>query len=271
MKITVCLFVTCAAAVLLGTSCKKDPLLTYAAPDNIYFEMIEGANPAQDYLGRYADSLNLSFAFSPGAVKDTLIGIPVAVTGSPAAQDRSFGISVDPASTAIVSTHYEFPASFTLRAGRLKDSVFVKLKRATDLTSKSVSIVLHLEENENFETKIKFRSRNPRESTSLNGDTIWVNTFRINLTDRLGAGPFWNDYYYSYFGDFSEKKVRLINQIAGMPLDFWSAAITTDQQSFDATYYGAFMARYLSDQAFAGNTIFESDGTTPMKMGYRFP
>jgi hypothetical protein len=30
------------------------------------------------------------------------------------------------------------------------------------------------------------------------------------------------------------------------------------------------MYRYLSDQAFQGNTIFEADGVTPMNMGSYF-
>lgn len=271
MKIFNRLFVTFFSAMVLCASCKKERLLTYEAQDNIYFNMIVGADPLNDNLGRYADSLGYTFAFSPSSVKDSLVGIPVSVTGSPTAKDRSFKVSVDPSSSAVISTHYEFPVAFTLRAGQLTDSVFVKLKRAPDLASKTVTLVLRLEENENFETKIKFKPRNPREATSIDGDTVWVNTFKISLTDMLGAGPFWNDYYYSYFGDFSEKKVKLLNQVAGMPLNFWSTAITTDQQMLDATYYGVFMARYLKDQAFAGNTVFESDGTTPMTMGYRFP
>jgi len=90
------------------------------------------------------------------------------------------------------------------------------------------------------------------------------------MSDQLQAGPYWSSYSY-YFGEFSEKKVRLINQIAGMPLDYWSVELySSSQHQSNALYYAGLTFRYLSDQAYNGNTIFEADGVTPLRMGSYF-
>ncbi len=61
-----------------------------------------------------------------------------------------------------------------------------------------------------------------------------------------------------------------MNQVAGMPLSLWSKPAETPQERSEIAYYGGFMARYLSDQAAAGNTILEDDGITPVKMADRY-
>ncbi|WEK37536.1 MAG: DUF4843 domain-containing protein [Candidatus Pseudobacter hemicellulosilyticus] len=258
-------------SILLGTACKRESLMTYVSADNIYFDYIAGADPATDYLGRYTDSIELTFSFSDGSVQDSTIGIPVSVTGVAQSYDRTFRLIVDPSSTARPGVHYELPAAFVLPAGKIKDSVFIHFKRAADLKTAAQTLLLHLEDSDQLKAQLKFRGTNPRESNMYISDTVLMTSFRINLTDMLSAGPYWSmDYEYS-FGTFSEKKVRLMNEIVGMPLDFWSRPATTNEQRATITYYGGFTARYLSDQAFAGNTILEADGVTPMKMGSRFP
>lgn len=256
-------------SLLLGVSCKKEPLLKYIASDNIYFDYIAGADSAFNDPGLYIDSLDVTFSFSAESVQDTLVGIPIAVTGSPKDYDRAFSLTVDPASTAIPTENYELPASFRVPAGKLKDSIFIRFKRTPSLKTTPVLLALRLNENDQFMTQLKFKDKRPQDPTTIERDTIWLTTFTITVADMLAAGPYWTD-YRAYFGTFSEKKVRLINQLTGMPLSLWSVPVTTAKQRGDLTYYAGFTARYLRDQEFAGNPIFESDGVTPMKMGERF-
>lgn len=258
--------------LLSGISCEKEKLLTYKAEDSIYFNYIVGKDPSSNGLGQYSDSLELTFSFSDASVTDTILSIPVGVTGEARSQDRAFNLQVDPASTAKPNMNYEFPASFLIRAGKTEDTIRIKVKRTPELKTTMLTLFLTLQDNDQFKTLIKYRPRGVNSPTRIvDQDTIQTTRFKVNIGDMLAAGPYWSMYYEYSFGTFSEKKVRLMNQIAGMPLSFWSKPASTSQDRADIAYYGSFTARYLSDQAFAGNMIMEDDGFTPMRMGERFP
>ncbi|WP_157274064.1 DUF4843 domain-containing protein [Pedobacter sp. BAL39] len=245
------------------SSCKKSTLTTYNTADNIYFNYFRDVNPEQQELGFPADTADLTFAYQAPEVTSIILPIPVAVTGVPAAADREFSLSVDPLSTA-TAQHFELPQTFIFHGGRVLDTIFLKLKRAPDLKTKGVKAIFHLNANKDFATELKVRYLDRGASSA---DTIKLLSFQVTVSDILAPGPSWGNVY---FGTFSEKKVSLLNQIAGMPLDFWSVANTiTDikQRNALASYYAAFMSRYLQDQVLAGNTVYEADGTTTMMMG----
>lgn len=269
------LYTFLAGGILLitGAACKKEALLTYKSDDNIYFNFIEGTNPATNDLGRHQDSLDITFSFDDASITDTIINIPVAVTGEASSQNRNFTLVADPASTAKAGTDYELPSSYVIRAGLIQDTISIRFKRTPALKTNVLSLLLSLEDNDQFKTNLLYRNRSPMSQSSpiYTTDTVKMKTFKITLGDMLAAGPYWSSYYEYSFGTFSEKKVRLMNQIVGMPLSFWSKPANTAQERSDIAYYGSFTARYLSDQAYAGNTIYEADGITPMKMGFRFP
>ncbi len=258
--------------LLIGASCKKEALMTYKAADNIYFNYLTGVDPANNNLGQYTDSLDLTFSFSDASVTDSMVKIPVAATGVATDHDRSFNLMADPASTAKPGVNYEFPNSFVLRAGKIEDTVYIRVMRTPELKTTMLTLLLNLRENEQFKTQYLFRPRQGNSQTNITDqDTIWTTTFKVKMGDMLAPGPYWDSYYQYFFGNFSEKKVRLMNQVAGMPLSFWSKPANSAQERSEIAYYGGFMARYLSDQASAGNMILEDDGITPMKMGSRFP
>ena len=258
--------------LLMGSSCKKEALLTYKADNNIYFSYIIGADPATDYWGLYTDTLDFTFSFSDASVTDSTLLLPVGVTGVASSEDRTFNLAVDPASTAKPGLNYEVPSSLQVKAGRTSDTIRIRIYRTPELKTTAVSLLLSLQENDQFKTQVQFRPRSPRSPTNISdGDSVKTTTFKLSIADMLAAGPYWAQHYQYSFGNFSEKKVRLMNQVTGMPLSFWSKPLNTAQERSEAAYYGGFFARYLSDQAFAGNTIFEDDGITPMKMGSQFP
>lgn len=258
--------------LLMAASCKKEALLTYKAADNIYFNYLTGVDPANNNLGQFTDSLDLTFSFSDATVTDTMASIPVAVTGVASDHDRYYALSVNSASTAKSGVNYELPNALLIRAGKTEDTLYIKVKRTPELKTNQLILQLDLKENDQFKTQYLFRPRQGNSQTNIRDqDTILTTTFKVTMADMLAAGPYWYNHYEYYFGTFSEKKVRLMNQVAGMPLSFWSKPANTPQERSEVAYYGGFMARYLSDQTAAGNMILEADGITPMKMGYRFP
>ena len=255
-------------AFLLAASCKKETLMTYDASDNIYFNYTYLTQSGPMY---YADSLNVTFAFSDSTHKDSILRIPVAITGSAKNTDRNFDVMVDASSTAMASTDYVLPSTFVVHAGRTTDTILLTLKRTLALRTNTLFFTLRLKANDQFKTQIKYRSRVSNDLRFISpGDTSQTQTFKVFMSDQLQAGPYWSSYSY-YFGEFSEKKVRLINQIAGMPLDYWSVELySSSQHQSNALYYAGLTFRYLSDQAYNGNTIFEADGVTPLRMGSYF-
>jgi hypothetical protein len=257
--------------LLMAGSCKKEALMKYKADDNVYFNYLVGVDPANGNLGYYIDSLDLTFSFSDASVNDSMLNIPVAVTGEARDQDRRFNLVIDPSSTAKAGVNYELPDAFLLRAGKIEDTIRIKVNRTPDLKTSTLTLLLTLQENDQFRTQFQFRPKQGNSQTNITyQDTILTTIFKVRMADMLAAGPWWDSYYIYHFGTFSEKKVRLMNQVAGMPLSLWSKYAETAQERSEVAYYGGFMARYLSDQAAAGNTILEDDGITPMKMADRY-
>lgn len=249
--------------ILLAASCKKDTLLTYNAPDNIYFDYKTGVDLANNQPGVIIDSLSFTFAYSKASLADSILPIPVTVSGTPKNVDRTYTVAIDAGATAVAGTHYELP-TLKIRAGRVYDTLFLRVKRAADLKVNTVRMTLRLLPDERFTTDIRFRMKNTT-------DTIRTLIFKLAIADMLTAGPYWTSNYLKYFGTYSEKKVRLMNTITGMPLDFWVLTNAGSSASNAAAiYYAATMGRYLKEQALNGNTIYEADGITPMKMATEY-
>ncbi|BAV06948.1 protein of unknown function [Filimonas lacunae] len=249
-----------AAIPVVFAACKKEGIMTYNASDNIFFNYKTGVDPSRDQLGFVIDSLDFTFAYSAASVTDTLFPIPVGVSGAPAATDRTYKVVIDAGATAVEGKHYNF-TPLVVKAGRVTDTLWIHFNRTADLMQGKVSMTLHLVPNENFSTDIERRLEHSDK------DTINIIQFRLSLSDMLTEGPDWNS-YETYFGTFSEKKVRLMNQIVGLPLDFWAYGNGLSGADIaNAVYYATSMSRYLSQQAAAGNTIYDEDGVTPMKMG----
>lgn len=263
MRKAIYIFLLAAAAPALWTACKKDGLITYNASNDIYFNYKSGVDPSKQQLGTLIDTVDYTFAYSPDNVRDTLFPIPIAITGAPANTDRIYKIVVDAGATAIEGKHYAWPP-LVIKAGRVVDTLFMRFNRTADLRQGRVSMTLRLVPNENFSTDIQSR---------LGGyaDTVNAILFKVSLSDMLVAGPDWNIYYASYFGTFSEKKMRLMNTVVGLPLNFWATSGGLNSAGIaSAIYYATAMGRYLRQQAAAGNPIYEADGVTLMMMGANY-
>ena len=232
-------------------SCKKDTLLTYNVPDNIYFS---------DSLGEQVlDSVNISFAYSDASVQDTQLWVTLAVTGLAKSYDRTYGLVVDPASTAIAGTHFILPDTFVFHAGHIKDTLPIRLLRAKDLQDTTRLLILDLKATKDLATGIPFLY-------DVFNDTVSAVSFKVTMSDELGAGPYWNSIFATYFGTFSVLKVQLMHQVVGMPLNFW-VNLNNLNLGAQAVYFAVTMSRYLKDQAAVGDTVYEADGVTPMAMG----
>jgi hypothetical protein len=238
--------------LLLGLfSCKKEKLITYNTEDNIYFKYTVTNN--------FIDTANFSFGYSPLSVQDSVFRIPVFVTGAPADHDRVYKVAAVPeGTTAIAGTNYVLPSPAVFRAGRVTDTLTIKFLRAANLQQGAKKLQIRLLPSEELKTGIT------SFSTIVTGELNILN-FRFNISDEIGPGNSWTGVFQTYFGNFSVKKVRLINTVAGMPLDYYTTGWLTDLNlAARAASWAIFMSRYLADQKAAGNTILDEDGTEMM-------
>lgn len=246
----------CLLALGLFSSCKKETLTTYNTEDNIYFKYTVTNN--------FIDTANFSFGYSPLTTQDSLFKIPVFVTGSLSDHDRVYNIGVvADSTTAIEGTNYVLPSPAIVRAGMLVDTLTIKFIRAANLQQGARTLKIRLEPSEELKTDVT------SFATNVTGELNILN-FRFNITDNIGPGNYWTGIFQAYFGNFSVKKVRLINSVAGMPLDYYTTGWLTDLNlNARATTWAIFVTRYLSDQKAAGNTILDEDGTE-MMMGVAY-
>ncbi|WP_188316226.1 DUF4843 domain-containing protein [Chitinophaga agrisoli] len=218
-------------------ACKKATELTYASPDNVYFDYRNSKNER-------VDSVIYSFALYPELATDT-IWLPVALSGNRVAADRKFAASIiDSATTAVAGLHYKkLETAYTL-PGNTGYGWLPLVLFGTDpaLTSKTVQIKLQL------------------ESTSELGALYKkLDTMKILFSNRLEK-PIWWDAWIGELGQYSRVKHELFIRVSGTtelpPTN--SDATTTPRVLFYTRRFKAFLAdpiQWITDNPSAGYTI----------------
>lgn len=239
------LYIIIVAGLLSG--CEKD-IKTYDGKPQVYF--LYASQPRLTYGDEISDSTIISFAYAPVHITDSVIILPVKATGMIMSTDRSYRLKVNDSSTAKPGKHYEiFKTDLTINAGRLTDTLYIKLLRTPEMLTESFNIYLELEANEHFEVDL-VKKRTPAGGTN----TVSTIRHRIMVNDILRKPMYWID---GYLGSFSRKKLYLLSEMLEIPIDRLNSTITIPE----VMYFGRFMQRYLNEQKAAGNTIKEADGT----------
>ncbi|WP_281636504.1 DUF4843 domain-containing protein [Flavobacterium marginilacus] len=232
------------------TSCTQEEIKAYEDTDNIYFS--RSIFPLYS-SGPVIDSTGFSFGFDNAAIKERIFPLAIRVQGKVSNVDRKVNLTVDPSSTAVLGTHFTLPENIVLRAGKEIDTILVKVLRTSDMKTKDLTLVLNLEDNDFFTTKMKSRVTNV-----LTGKTISFVRFKLSFNDKLSAPVSWSTANY---GVFSAKKLFLMCDL----MDLQPEMFNLPQGSIgltipDVQYYQNFMRRYLADQKASGNTIYEDNG-----------
>lgn len=236
-------------------SCEKD-IKVYDGESNIYFLRSVSPDKVNSALfDKVYDSLVVTFAFDP-LKNDSLVRIPVSITGKPVNMDRDFNVAVSSLSTAVAGVHYEaLPSSFTMHAGQVIDTIPVKLLRTPDMVSNEFTIMLELQPNEHFKTGMIDQVAN-----ATTGQKLSHTTFKLKANDVLTKPSRWLD---TYMGIFTRKKLLLLSELLDIPVDALNQTTTSISQ---VIFYAKYMQRYLNEKKAAGETIYEDDGTE-MEMG----
>ncbi|POY36283.1 hypothetical protein C3K47_11040 [Solitalea longa] len=239
-----------SALLFVGSliSCEKG-LMTYEGENNIYFAEAGGAIDTR--LAK--DSTAVSFA--PVINTDSVVKVVVSTVGAPVSYDREYKLEIDPSSTALLGTHFEFPADkkFVIKKNVINDTIPVRLIRTPDMLNKELNIIFNLVPNENFNTLFKQRLNSSKKVVSCI-------TKKFMVTDALLKPKAWN---VNFLGNFTRTKLFLVCQICG------TTPLYMDTMSpGEGLFYGRFTQRYLNEQKakVPSNIILDEDGTA-MKMG----
>lgn len=237
--------------VILGcTGCSKSSLMQYNTSTDIYF-----SNRYDDY---FEDTARHSFSRSPLS-KDTTLDVYVNIIGEVAPVNRAFSLVIDSSqTTAVAGKHYYLPVadSLMIPAGKVSRKFPLVIMRSPDLYENSVTLVLKLVPNKNFQTNIKvFDYAAPYVVSAL--------TKRIVIDDILPQPGLWEK-NKDALGTYSRKKLELMVKQLSLSLKrFYDSPTYSTTQ---LTNLAKQMQAYLNQQQQAGSHVLEADNSA-MKMG----
>ncbi len=255
MEIRNHLLITILASALALTlqSCKKKGLELFdqeASSSSIYFkEAIGVTSPLVK---------TISFGYEGYSVTDSLVAIPVAVTGYPSSQDRRFQLKFTDATTAIADKHYTFVREPVIRAGRVVDTLLLKINRTPDMASTQYEIDLLLEQNDAFTTRLVDPAKNYLKYT-------------IKMDDIAGVSYLWTTSIraaavLNYFGTYSRKKVDLMLEVLKLNPAFFYDTTLTAPTSTQILSYSRYMFFWLNKEAAEGRVYLDEKGEV-IRMG----
>ncbi len=255
----------CLSILCFFFSCKEDALTTYDnanSKNSIYFAEAKDLN----------NSKMISFGYEKASVKDSIVTFVVRAIGAPENRDRPYDLSIADSSTLKSGTEYEIlNKPLSIKAGKVTDTLKIKLLRATTLKDQAGYLYMDLKPNNNFTNDFLIYTK------TTNGVTITGYQTRMTLKadDIAGAPPFWtvgSSFYngtVGYLGAFSRLKFQLLITYYNLDGNQLVAPnwITTDNNNRRFAGWANGLKAYLTRMAAAGTPVYEEDGTTLMKMG----
>ena len=173
--------------VLSVAGCKEDVPTVFSEPDGIYFNAP-------------SDSISYTFAKYPNRQRDTL-KLPVTVLGKAVGTDRTMTIEKVAASdvNATEGVHYKLLGPYTMPANKISTVIPVVIYRTPDMDSLTMTFILQLKANENFQAGISSK-------TSLK---IKVGYLQKPPTWGEFGGTQWAG-YSANFGTWTKAKYKVI-------------------------------------------------------------
>ncbi|MDI3319802.1 DUF4843 domain-containing protein [Pinibacter soli] len=251
------------SSILLMTSCEKG-LMTFDNKNADVYFYNAGIKLA------LTDTALVTFGYSES--NDTIIKIPIAITGIPMDHDREYKMIADAASTAIAGSHYDLPSILTIKKNAIYDTVKLVLHRTPDMDrsgTKVYKLYLDLMPNENFDTLLN--SHTSSRSPYYTANTVKL---KITISAAVSKPQSWGGTATvpsPYFGTFTPTKMFFICDYVGLSPVWWGTDPTGITLG-DAIAYATAVKRFLDQKALAKDTVYDeiippATVAMPMKMG----
>lgn len=174
-------------ALLALVSCEQGEKFDYVGGNQIYF-------------ATKADSSVYSFATQASTLKETVVMIPVAVSGKAALMDREIKVEVVKSATTakegndLASGAHFYLGKTVLKANEIEASIPVTVFRQKDIVGTEVVVRLRIVPDENFLGSM--------------GSDVLEHKFKIN--DILTKPDNWDSYIRRYFGEYGPVKYQFV-------------------------------------------------------------
>jgi hypothetical protein len=202
------------------------------------------------YMSGKSLRMEENFANYPESTTDVFVDLIIKVTGAPQNYDRAYQWVAQDSSTAVQGRDYEFVVpQLVVKAGKLIDTVKLKLKRNASLGEAKTMLYLKLVPGKDFRAKI-------------DGYEILSTISMYNAVDEP---LYWYGDAYNYFGEYSKKKFLLLQDIAGMPAEILNRELTEEEylvMPSKLKRWGLLLKRYLEEMHAKKETIWEDEAKT---------
>lgn len=239
-------------AIVFLSSCKEEGLMTYDVKESgssLYFtEKID--RKSKDTLmkvislGRTADEL-----------KDSVITIPVSISGPAMSFDRPINIEIPDTASMKLGVHFDYVTPPMIRADRVTDLITLVLHRTPDLKQERVYLKLDLKANEHFNPQIPIKI-----NSNIKQD---ITSYSLSYDDMFPVPHLWTTFpnktaFIGYFGPYSKRKVELILEVLQLDPELLYNPLTPPAVA-QLINWSSYMKYWLNNQKANGNTQYDEN------------
>lgn len=243
---------------LIFTACETKDIPVYTSDDAaLYFQRtasyIWGSTTVT-----YSNSTEFTFAGAAAEKNSVTYSAEVRTMGNVTDYDRPFKVEIDKEmSTGIQGVHFDTNLdTLKIKAGKSNAYVRITFYRTPDLLDSTLTVVLHLIENEHFNARIdEYKKTNQWNSSSENLDGTRY-TFKFN--EQYSEPTYWSWFGEGFLGPWTPQKYIVVNSVMGWTVNDWSQA----GQAGAKVSYGRLG---FAAKAVRNNLQEQADNDTPVK------
>lgn len=248
---------------LIFTACETKDIPVYTSDDAaLYFQRtasyIWGSTTVT-----YSNSTEFTFAGAAAEKNNITYSAEVRTMGNVTDYDRPFKVEIDKEmSTGIQGVHFDTNLdTLKIKAGKSNAYVRITFYRTPDLLDSTLTVVLHLIENEHFNARIdEYKKTNQWNSSSENLDGTRY-TFKFN--EQYSEPTYWSWFGEGFLGPWTPQKYIVVNSVMGWTVNDWSQAGQAGAKvSYGRLGFAAKAVRnYLQEQADNDTPVKDKDGS----------
>ena len=248
---------------LIFTACETKDIPVYTSDDAaLYFQRtasyIWGSTTVT-----YSNSTEFTFAGATAEKNSVTYSAEVRTMGNVTDYDRPFKVEIDKEmSTGIQGVHFDTNLdTLKIKAGKSNAYVRITFYRTPDLLDSTLTVVLHLIENEHFNARIdEYKKTNQWNSSSENLDGTRY-TFKFN--EQYSEPTYWSWFGEGFLGPWTPQKYIVVNSVMGWTVNDWSQAGQAGAKvSYGRLGFAAKAVRnYLQEQADNDTPVKDKDGS----------
>lgn len=248
---------------LIFTACETKDIPVYTSDDAaLYFQRtasyIWGSTTVT-----YSNSTEFTFAGAAAEKNSVTYSAEVRTMGNVTDYDRPFKVEIDKEmSTGIQGVHFDTNLdTLKIKAGKSNAYVRITFYRTPDLLDSTLTVVLHLIENEHFNARIdEYKKTNQWNSSSENLDGTRY-TFKFN--EQYSEPTYWSWFGEGFLGPWTPQKYIVVNSVMGWTVNDWSQAGQAGAKvSYGRLRFAAKAVRnYLQEQADNDTPVKDKDGS----------